>query len=247
MIRSTTHVCLKSTSVLFLLLLLLIRSKLFFLLMSLLQISRYPIEDIPPDSSSSDAGSLLVSNVPPIVKCCMLKPSICNICTLPGSRREIRLQCTKCQHLAAPADILDIYMMQNHSPVFSSPTDSSQTLASLQSPLATESNAQERKRPEISLLSPSSSPIRNCPACSFVERKEGGLRAHIQKRHSCRNCDFIEIVSGDLESHLDVKHGIRRPKKITHSGLLLKAAVRNLSSVFFCWNELLSPFLQTVR
>ncbi|GBM61067.1 hypothetical protein AVEN_264387-1 [Araneus ventricosus] len=92
--------------------------------------------------------------------------------------------------------------------------------------------------PKVSLHPPSTSPVRNCSLCNYVERRDVSILEHMlakhschlcgfteradlptRKRHSCHLCDFVEVKKNGLRFHQKTKHGKWAPglDKVTHN------------------------------
>ncbi|GBM22372.1 Retrovirus-related Pol polyprotein from type-1 retrotransposable element R2 [Araneus ventricosus] len=157
------------------------------------------------------------------------------ICSHFQPASESRFHCPKCSFTASSASILEVHLGNSHSPRHVVTGNSSNAVvASIQCPDcntpcadSTELLAHNCRPMDFLAYPPTSSPVRNCPACGFLvtapdDKVETVLLYHINKRHACKLCDFVEIKRSDLTGHM---------KRHQHPQLKNKPpATRNLES-----------------
>ncbi|GBO44275.1 Retrovirus-related Pol polyprotein from type-1 retrotransposable element R2 [Araneus ventricosus] len=174
-----------------------------------LQFSPPSSPDVVPAAQGAPLISFPIS--PPGNTLSLLDP----ICSQSQQAGEPRFQCQNCSFFASSASILEVHLGNSHSPKFALTSSSSTAMAaSIQCPEcrapcanSTELLAHDCRPTDLATHPPSSSPVRNCPACGFLvtvpdDKVEDVLLYHINKRHTCKLCDFVEIKRGDLGDHM---------------------------------------------
>lgn len=90
--------------------------------------------------------------------------------------------------------------------------------------------------PKVSLHPPSTSPVRNCSLCNYVERRDVSILEHMLAKHSCHLCGFTERADlpTRVSTHIEKEHTCTICKFVERKDFRLSAHIEKRHSCHLC-------------